>query len=218
MTRRLQFNTAATIVLLSLTAAALRVAEVRTPGSLAHDLNTIPQAILGWTSDSNLQLPENVTDTLKATQYLQRSYRRGRNNLELFAAYYSEQRAGESIHTPKHCLPGGGWEFAEMGTVAIPFRGSSVTVNNYIIQQGNERLRVLYWYHSRSRIVANEYAAKAYLAHDSIVRGSTDGAIVRIAVKDQPGALEDAVGFAAGVLPHVQKCFGDSPQSIASIR
>jgi EpsI family protein len=127
--------------------------------------------------------------------------------LELFIAYYAEQRAGESIHTPKHCLPGAGWEFTEMGTSAIPFGSSQVVVNNYLVQQGQERLRILYWYHSRTRVVANEYAAKFYLARDALLRGSTDGAIVKIVVRDQPGAARKAEEFAASLLPAVQRCF-----------
>jgi EpsI family protein len=203
------FNAIAAIVLLSLTTAGLRFASARTPGSLAQQLDSIPQNIGGWSGVSDSKLPPNILETLKATTYLQRFYRQSRSELELFVAYYAEQRAGESIHTPKHCLPGGGWEIAEMGTISVPFGGTNAMINNYVVQQGNERLRILYWYHSKSRVVANEYAAKLYLARDSIIRGTTDGAIVRITVKDQPGALDDAVAFAAGVLPNVQKCFGD---------
>jgi EpsI family protein len=207
------FQTIATVCLLGLTAAGLQFASIRTPGSLARQLDSIPQNILDWKSVAERKLTPNILEVLKATSYLQRSYYRGPVELEFFVAYYAEQKAGESIHTPKHCLPGGGWEVAETGTVSIPFGNTQTTVNSYVVQQGTERLRILYWYHSKSRIVANEYAAKLYLARDSIVRGTTDGAIVKLTLKDRPGALKDAVAFAAAILPSVQKCLGgDTPQ------
>jgi len=211
------FNVIATVCLLSLTAASLQLSAVRTQGSLAQQLDTIPQKMGAWTGTADRKLPPNILETLKTTSYLQRVYGRNRTELELFIAYYAEQRAGESIHTPKHCLPGGGWEFAEMGTISIPFDGTRVQVNNFVVQQGQERLRILYWYHSKSRVVANEFSAKLYLARDSIFRGTTDGAIVRITVKDQPGALEDAVEFATGLMPQVQKCLGDNTGYAASL-
>lgn len=208
----LTFNFIVTVLLLSATAAGLRVSQIRIPGALVQPLETIPSTIGPWSMVSQSELPERILQTLHATSYLERTYRRGHNELGLFIAYYSEQRAGESIHTPKHCMPGGGVEVADIGTVDIPFAGSKATVNKYIVESGGQRLLILYWYHSKSRIVANEYAAKFYLAHDALTRGDTDGSIVRITVRDRPGALQQAVAFATDVLPAVQKCFRPSSE------
>ena len=41
---------------------------------------------------------------------------------------------------------------------------------------------VLYWYQSRDRTIASEYAAKAYLIADAIRLNRTDTALIRIAV------------------------------------
>jgi EpsI family protein len=40
--------------------------------------------------------------------------------VNLYVAYYQDQRKGESIHSPETCLPLGGWEFKEAGDATIP--------------------------------------------------------------------------------------------------
>ncbi|MBK5291000.1 MAG: EpsI family protein [Acidobacteriia bacterium] len=197
-------------MVLVLTAAGLRSAQTRVPDSLAQPLNSIPANIAGWTKASEEELAPKVLEALKPTSYLNRGYRSGKKGLGLFISYHAQQRAGESIHTPKHCLPGGGWEFSEVGSAYIPFRGSRVKVNRYIVQDGGRRLLILYWYHSKLRVVANEYAAKFYLAHDSIFSRQTAGSIVRITLPDGPSAMADAVEFATALLPYVQACLGSA--------
>lgn len=217
-TGSLTFNFIVTVLLLSATAAGLKVSQVRVPGALAQPLETVPATLGDWTMASQSELPDRILQTLHATSYLDRIYSNGRNQLGLFVAYYSEQRAGESIHTPKHCLPGGGLEVVDIGTVDIPFAGSKATVNKYIVDAQGQRLLILYWYHSKSRIIANEYAAKFYLARDALLRGNTDGSIVRITLRDQPGALQHAVDFATHVLPAVQYCFRPTDRSEVASR
>jgi EpsI family protein len=204
--------------MLALTFAGLYFNDIRNQGSLAKELEHIPRVIDGWTAAGrDIELPGNILEALKATSYLQRTYERDGTQLSFFVAYYAEQRGGDNIHTPKHCLPGGGWEFSEMGTVPVSQGSTPVVVNNFVVQRGKERLRILYWYHSKSRVVANEYAAKFYLARDAIVKGATDGAIVKITVREQGSALPNALSFAQRALPEVQRCFGEETSSLAAL-
>jgi hypothetical protein len=67
----------------------------------------------------------------------------------------------------------------------------------------------LYWYQSKTRIIASEYLGKVLLTRDALLRNSTAGSIVRIIVPDRPGEIDAARDFAAGVIPQVQHCFGN---------
>jgi EpsI family protein len=58
--------------------------------------------------------------------------------------------------------------------------GSSFKANRYVIQKGNERALVIYWYQGRGRSVANEYWDKMYTVFDSVARRRSDGALVRV--------------------------------------
>ena len=37
--------------------------------------------------------------------------------VELYVAWYDSQRAGRSAHSPRTCLPGGGWQIVEFEQV-----------------------------------------------------------------------------------------------------
>ena len=51
-----------------------------------------------------------------------------------------------------------------------------------ICSTASERTIAYYWYQSRSRIVANEYLGKFCLVWDTVIRGNTEGSIVRVIV------------------------------------
>jgi EpsI family protein len=112
------------------------------------------------------------------------------------------------MHSPKHCLPGSGWEIWDYGSTEIATGGSDFKVNKYSIENSGDRRLVLYWYQSKGRIIASEYLGKVLLARDALFQNSTAGSIVRIIVPDQPGALDYARGFASDLIPQVQQSFG----------
>lgn len=196
------------LLLLAATLGAARLAEYRRADSLASPLDTIGRTIAGWSATDNPALTEGVLGQLKPTSYLSRTYRKGESTLDLFIAYYANQRAGESMHSPKHCLPGAGWEIWNAGSEPIPVGGRTEVVNRYGISRDGRRMVVLYWYQSRDRIVASEYLGKFLLAKDALLRNSTAGSIVRIIVPDDPQAVQAAVSVAATLIPQVSRCFG----------
>lgn len=202
------------MLLLGATLAATKVAEQRTPEPLSRPLSTLSQDIAGFSATENAALTEGVLGQLKPTDYLSRTYRHGNVSLDLFVAYYASQRAGESMHSPKHCLPGAGWEIWNYGTAAIPVNGGTVNVNNYSISGDGRRMVVLYWYQSKSRIVASEYEGKVFLAKDALLHNSTAGSIVRIIIPDNPTSLAAARVFASSLIPELRRLFsGDARES-----
>jgi EpsI family protein len=196
------------ISILSMTVAVAEISARRHPESLAQSLSTIPRSLEGWTLQQQEPLPERTLERLVLTDYISRLYSNHAKQLGLFVAYYAEQRSGESMHSPKQCLPGGGWEIWRYGSVTIPLSNRRVVVNNYSIQKGGERNIVLYWYQSGPRIIASEYVGKMLLMRDAMLNGRTDGALVRIVLTDRPGAVEEGVKFASALIPEVERCFG----------
>jgi len=196
------------IGLLTATVAASKLSERRKPDSLAQPLESIPVHLGEWMGAGDKPLDSSVLNVLRPTSYLSRVYRQGRRQAGLFIAFYAQQRAGESMHSPKNCLPGSGWEVWQYGTVDVPAGGRTVAVNKYSVQNGSERILVLYWYQSRRRIIASEYFGKICLVRDALLEGHTAGSLVRLTLPDQPGALEDGVAFASQIIPQLQECLG----------
>jgi EpsI family protein len=198
----------ATVLLLTATLAASKLTAYRKADILAQPLDGIDRHVAGFTGVDNPALNDHVLEQLKPTAYLSRTYRKPGMQADLFISYYSQQRAGESMHSPKHCLPGAGWEIWDYGSTEIPVDGTAVTVNKYSIANAGQRMLVLYWYQSKGRIIASEYAGKVLLASDALLQNSTAASIVRIIVPDQPGALEAARSMASELIPQVRRCFG----------
>jgi EpsI family protein len=198
-----------TMLLLSGTLLASVWSERRKADRLALPLQKIDTGILGWHSLQDGQLDPGVLRKLDPTSYLSRRYRKGSTDLDLFIAYYAQQRAGEAMHSPKHCLPGAGWEIWKLGSAIVPVHGGQVRVNKYSIANSGQRMLMFYWYQGKEqRVIASEYMVKLLLLKDSVFTGHTAGSIVRITLPDTPEAAEEGVAFAARLIEQVEHCFG----------
>jgi EpsI family protein len=89
---------------------------------------------------------------------------------------------GRTIHSPKNCLPGAGWQQVESGQKSLTVKGSNVTVNRYILANGPSQAVVYYWYQGRGRVAWSEYRVKWDLLRDAAKHGRTEEALVRIMV------------------------------------
>ena len=141
-------------------------ADIRRPHFLNRPLASIPQQVAGWMLMADRSLSVRVEKKLAASDYISRVYTKDGKQLDLFVAYYADQRTGEGMHSPKHCLPGAGWEIWKRDSTDIQPHGRRVTINCYSIQRALRRAAVLYWYQDRYRIVASEYTAKFMLLKD----------------------------------------------------
>jgi EpsI family protein len=99
----------------------------------------------------------------------------------LYMAYLDAQRDGRSWHSPRQCIPGGGWKIArhtiEKTTTAT---GEPFAYNRMIIENSDSKQLVYYWYDQRGRKVANEFVMKFWLIVDAVTRKRSDGAMVRL--------------------------------------
>jgi EpsI family protein len=123
----------------------------------------------------------------------------------LYVGYYGSQRTGATYHSPKNCLPGGGWVFksSDRVTGVLPGRPEA-DINRVVIEKGFDRQLILYWYQDRGRVIASEYAAKGYLVLDAATRNRTDGALVRVStpvVGSEAEAFRHAVAFVEELFP-----------------
>jgi exosortase D (VPLPA-CTERM-specific) len=147
-------------------------------------LNAFPLVVGDWRGSEG-SLTEDVLDELKLTEYLISSYRRPDTPVpvELYVAYYDSQRKGSSVHSPRACLPGGGWHIDQLDVYSVPEgrgNGEALPVNRAVIAQGPYRALVYYWFMQRGRYLTNEYAVKWYIFWDSLTRRRSDGATVRV--------------------------------------
>ena len=130
------------------------------------------------------RLRPDIARTLGADDYRQATLIRDAATppVGLFMAFYHDQSKG-GIHSPEICLPSSGWEIAKLERVDISPRlgiDGQFMLNRAIIQKGESRMMVYYWFQQGERRVAWDVAAKFYLLMDGIRTGQTDGGIVRL--------------------------------------
>jgi len=174
-------------------------------------LTTLPMFFGGWVGHDLPAWDEEVMNVVGADEYVNHRYLHENGVADLYVGYYRSQRQGDSIHSPQNCLPGAGWQPVSSGTVAIPVTGSgsgksTITVNRYVIQKDLDKQVVLYWFQGRGRVVASEYANRAYLVFDSLRTRRSDGALVRVmapVMSTMDEASRDAEQFAGSLYPRL---------------
>ena len=174
------------------------------------ELNAFPQTIGVWQKTGNDQKLDNETlKVLRASDYLLRDFRKpDGKTVNLYVGYYDSQRNGATYHSPLNCLPGSGWTLSEPGTAMVTLPdGSSFAANKYVIQNGDYKSLMVYWYQGRGRNVASEYWGKVYTIFDSVRLRRSNGAMVRVTIPvgdSESEAEKAATAFASaasGVLP-----------------
>jgi EpsI family protein len=100
----------------------------------------------------------------------------------LYVGYYEQQSQGRTIHSPRNCLPGAGWEILATGIRTVTVGGSQYVVNRNVLKNGRVTAIVYYWYQGRGRVAANEYRVKWNLLRDAALLGHTEEALVRLII------------------------------------
>jgi exosortase D (VPLPA-CTERM-specific) len=140
------------------------------------ELVSFPLQLNEWVGSDD-KIEANVADKLGFTEYVMINYQ----NLEFrpvnfYVAYYASQRKGVSPHSPKVCIPGGGWEIADFSRTRV----DQMPVNRVVIRKGTQDQIVYYWFEERGTPVANEYVKKWMLFKDALILNRTDGSLIRV--------------------------------------
>lgn len=129
------------------------------------------------------RLPDDERRVAGMTDYVARVYWRDSvAAFTTFVSYYERQTQGKTIHSPRNCLPGAGWEILTAGEQQVTVDGVPHVLNRYVLKKGPLTSVVFYWYQGRGRIVANEYSVKWNLLRDAALEGHTEEALVRVVV------------------------------------
>ena len=185
-----------------LTASARRQEQV----TLARPLRSMPLALAGF-AGSEREIAEQEREVAGMSDYVFRVFGEDSTNVfSVYVGYYESQTTGKTIHSPRNCLPGAGWQTVESGKRPLDVNGQQVTVNRYILAHGPTQAIVYYWYQGRGRVASSEYQVKWDLLRDAALRRRSDEALVRILVPvagDEEAAFQAAARVAGLIVPAV---------------
>lgn len=174
-----------------------------------HDFVEYPLSLGEWKGRTQVMEPVYLAE-LKLDDYLLADYASASGStVNFYVSYYDVQAEGNSAHSPRACIPGDGWEIIDFSPHEmrdVRFAGKAMRVNRVVIQKGEHRQLVYYWFQQRGRIVTDEYVVKLYIFLDAITRGRSDGGMVRLVTPIERGeSVEKAdrtlEAFAAQAVP-----------------
>jgi EpsI family protein len=171
---------AAAIVVAFVATYALTHASARVEPPPAPALERIPLTLAGYTGEAAPPLDPDVARVLAADQYVHRYYRGAGGTIEMDVAYYGQPRVGANMHSPLNCLPGNGWEVAQVTTSPVATATGPSTIRTMTVARGDARFALTYWFQSRNRIVSDEFSTRFYLLADALRRRPTDAGLVRL--------------------------------------
>ena len=165
-------------------------------------LKDFPSQLGQWQKSKDQIIDEPTMKVLRASDYILRDFQRPDGQAaNFYVGYYASQREGASYHSPLNCLPGSGWTLTNPDRVTISLPdGRTFTANKYVIQNGDYKSLMIYWYQGRGRAIASEYWGKVYTVIDSVRLRRSDGAMVRVTVPigdSETTALDSAKDLSA---------------------
>jgi EpsI family protein len=168
--------------ILAMGCALLLRAHTQDAVSLSGDLQSVLAEVPGYRVREQKFTPEEER-IAGMTSYVARAYLRDSAMVfSTLVSYYDRQTQGKTIHSPRNCLPGAGWEIVSGGPRTVVVDGAPHVVNRYVLKNGQATAIAYYWYQGRGRVASNEYAVKWHLLRDAALLGRTEEALIRVVV------------------------------------
>jgi EpsI family protein len=191
----------------------LQISSSVTAVPIARPLSEFPTAFADYRLSSTFQSSAGVLELLGVDDQIQYGYVSASGlPINFYVGFYHAVGVDGGYHSPKNCIPGGGWGINDVREVRLErgIEGSdAATVSEMIIQNGAQYQVVLYWFQNRGRIIASEYWEKIYLVLDALFKGRRDGTFIRIMAPAPQGdiaAAQAAVkAFAEAALPLLEQ-------------
>ena len=169
-------------VILSIGAGFVAHTRSQSALPLAAPLNTVLPVVEGFTAKDQVISAEERR-VAGMSNYVARVFTDpSALTFTTLVSYYERQTQGKTIHSPRNCLPGAGWEILRSNRVSLTVDGAPHDVNHFVLRNGRQTAITYYWYQGRGRVVANEYAVKWNLLRDAAIAGHTEEALVRVVV------------------------------------
>jgi len=203
-------------VLIALTGAFsyfLRYSRVEP--SRGPDFAQIPYQLGEWVGEEQ-RFADYTYDVLAADTTTYRVYRdSGGREMYLFIAYFRSQKYGGQIHSPRHCLPGSGWNIQtrEHRELAVLDK-KKIPVNLMTITQGQYNQFMWYWFQTRGGSNPSEYGLKLDLVFTSLLLRPTDAAFIRFNLLTEESLADTeqfGKDFGAALMPYLNQALPFDP-------
>lgn len=157
---------------------------------------------------SQSRFDEEVLNVLKPTDYLSRRYE-GKEGagIGLYIGYHDGGPGSGEIHSPKHCLPGSGWQQLSTSPIFLSEPQCRINLVKAVYQKGDSKELLFYWFQVHEMTLSNEYALKLAEVVNALLYGRRDAAFIRVTVPfetDEDQAVRRGIGFIRDIYPLIR--------------
>lgn len=151
---------------------------------LARPFAKFPVAHNGWRMVTQSNFSEDILNLLRPTEYLSRRYVRADGEyVDMYLSFFDGNPEGGRIHSPKNCLPGGGWSELSSERTTMNINGESVNLVRAVYGSGETKEVLYYWFAMRGRTISDEYSLKLAEITGSMFHSRRDQSFIRISVQ-----------------------------------
>lgn len=178
--------TAALVLMAALASGLLAARGEHLPAR--KSLDDFPAMVGGWTARVD-RLPSIVEEVAGASEYFYGDFTAQSGAVvNAYVSYYETQRHGQIPHSPKVCIPGGGWAIESLAPVLIKGRsGKSFEANRLVTFNGGRKVVSYYWLKQGPKMYRQEFLARLDLVRFALMENRTDGALIRLVTELKPG-------------------------------
>ena len=162
----------------------------------ARSFQEFPALHNGWRMTGNAEFSQEILDVLRPADYLVRQYvdQDGRR-VDLYVGYHSGGKDSGAIHSPRNCMPGGGWHQTSSTAKRLDTGEAEIALVRAVYRHGERSELFLYWFQVGSRTLSNEYALKLAEISNSMVNRRRESTFVRVSV---PFEADEEKAYEAG--------------------
>ncbi|NVN97964.1 MAG: EpsI family protein [Geobacteraceae bacterium] len=169
-------------------------ADVMIP--LNQPFSAFPRAHAEWIMTAEETFNAATLELLKPTDYLSRTYRDASGvKVKLYIGYHGGGEGTGEIHSPRHCLPGSGWQEVSSTRTILDSHGERINLVKASYMQGDRIENIFYWFQVRNSSLSSEFALKIAEFTGSMLHRRRDAAFIRVSF---PAADGTTGSFEAG--------------------
>jgi len=207
--KRNQMTTELIAVFILLTGSALYLnlhQDLQIP--MNRPLNEFPRVVSGWHMTQEFPMSESIQRVLKATDTLSRSYATADGKtVDLYVGYHGGGKESGEIHSPKQCLPGGGWFEISSKRRPLEVSGGKINIVQAIYRKDDSKELFLYWFQVQNKTISDEYSLKIAEITNSILNRRRDASFIRVSLPfgtDEQEAIALGERFTRDFTPALQ--------------
>lgn len=140
--------------------------------------SSFPQMLGKWRANES-RLPASIIDS---SDYYNGTFKSPQGKgINLYIAYYVDQKLGAAPHSPELCIPGDGWKITSITPVRLKNKkDKKIEVNRLIITKGDHKIITYYWLKQGKKIFRKQYLARLGLIWFAIKENRADAALIRL--------------------------------------